>query len=190
VYVLTETLQTAHPVIPFVTEEIYGYIPGAEGLLAGRTAPPTAGATDAEAEATIERLITAVQALRNWRDSAEVKASAILPGRLEADGYDGAAPHLARLARIEFPLGSSPAGEEPATTVAIPGGAVAIMPSPDLDLGAAERKREAKRAQLGVDIERTEGKLANAGFVAKAPAEVVQAERDKLAQLKAELEAL
>jgi valyl-tRNA synthetase len=67
---------------------------------------------------------------------------------------------------------------------------VAILPSPDLDLGAAERKREARRAQLGTDIKRTEGKLANQGFVAKAPFEVVQAERDKLARLRAELEAL
>jgi valyl-tRNA synthetase len=192
-HVLTETVQLAHPLIPFVTEEIYGYIPGAEGLLAGRTAPVSVGAVDREAEVTIERLITAVQAMRNWRDSAEVRASAILPGRLDAEGYDGAATHLARLARIDFggsALGSAPAGEEPATTVAIPGGAVAIMPSPDLDLGAAERKREAKRAQLQADIMRTEAKLANQGFVAKAPAAVVQAERDKLAQLGAELEAL
>src|SRR5919108_626777 len=36
-HVLTETLALAHPIIPFVTEEIYGYVPGAEGLLAGRT---------------------------------------------------------------------------------------------------------------------------------------------------------
>ena len=64
------------------------------------------------------------------------------------------------------------------------------MPSPDLDLGAAERKRAARRDVLGTEIERSERKLANDGFVAKAPAHVVQAERDKLAQLRAELETL
>ncbi len=67
---------------------------------------------------------------------------------------------------------------------------IEILPSADVDLEAASRKRDAKRAELQKEIERAEKKLANAGFVAKAPPEVVEAERAKLEALRAELEAL
>jgi valyl-tRNA synthetase len=65
-----------------------------------------------------------------------------------------------------------------------------VLPSPDVDLGAAERRLEARRAELRGEIERAERKLANEGFVAKAPPQVVDAERDKLARFRAELEEL
>lgn len=187
-HVLTETVTLAHPLIPFVTEEIYSYIPGAEGLLAARVAAASAGSLDARAEGQIQRLIAAVQTVRTWRDAADVKWSAILPARLHAEGYEETAAHLARLGRLEFSAnGDGPAAS---TTVAITGGVVEILPTDDVDLAAADAKREAKRAELLKEIARAEGKLANSGFTAKAPADVVQAERDKLASLKAELEAL
>ena len=69
-------------------------------------------------------------------------------------------------------------------SVPVPGGTVEILPSADVDLGAAERTR------LEAEIERARQKLSNDGFVAKAPAHVVQAERDKLERLVSELEAL
>ena len=72
----------------------------------------------------------------------------------------------------------------------VPGGAVEILPSDDVDLEGAERRLAARRAKLEAEIERAEQKLGNQGFVAKAPPEVVQAERDKLERLRAELDAL
>jgi len=188
-HVLTETLALAHPLIPFVTEEIYSYIPGEEGLLAERVSAPASGTLDDAAEQQIEKLINAVQTVRAWRDAADVKPSAVLPARLNADGYDATAEHLARLGRLEFSLNGA-AADAAAATIAIPTGALDILPSADVDLGAADAKREAKRRELEAEIERAEGKLANQGFVAKAPEAVVQSERDKLAQLRAELEVL
>ncbi|HUE28294.1 MAG TPA: valine--tRNA ligase [Solirubrobacteraceae bacterium] len=185
-HVLVETLALAHPIIPFVTEEIYGYVPGTEGLLAAGIDSQTAR-VDPDAQAAIARLIEAVQAVRAWRDFSEVKAGATLQAGLAAEGYEDTREHLARLARLVF---TDPDGEVPVASVAIPGGAVELLPSHELDLGAAERKREARRGVLGAEIDRSERKLANEGFVAKAPAGVVQAERDKLAQLRAELETL
>ncbi len=188
-HVLTETVAMAHPVIPFVTEEIYSHIPGAEGLLAARAGGGLRAAAvgDPLAEAALERAIAAVQAVRGWRDSAEVKASAMLPARLVADGYEETAGHLARLTRLA--LGADERAEI-AAQIPIPGGTVEIIRTDEVDLGAAERKREVRREQLRAEIARAEGKLSNQGFVAKAPPPVVQAEREKLEALRAELEAL
>jgi valyl-tRNA synthetase len=185
VYLLASTLALAHPVIPFVTEEIYGYVPGAEGLLAaGLRLEPAP--VDGAAEASVGSVIEAVQALRAWRDRSEVKAGAVVPARLYAAGYEDTREHLARLARLAF---SSDGGKEIAS-VPVPGGVVEILPTAEVDTGAAERKRDAQRATLAQEIERSERKLANRGFVEKAPADVVDAERDKLERLRGELEAL
>ncbi|HEX3804464.1 MAG TPA: valine--tRNA ligase [Solirubrobacteraceae bacterium] len=190
-HVLIETVTLAHPLVPFVTEEIYGHIPGSSGLLAARVAAASAGSVDARAEADLERAIQAIQAIRTWRDAADVKPSAILPAHLSADGYGDTVAHLARLGRLELSVNGATSGADPAaTTIAIPGGVVEILPSLDVDLEAAAQKRVAKRAELEQEIKRAQGKLSNAGFVAKAPPAVVDAERAKLEALQAELEAL
>jgi valyl-tRNA synthetase len=185
--VLAETLAIAHPVIPFVTEEIWSHIPGADGLLMGRRWPAAdESLIDADAEAEVGRAIAAVQELRGWRDRIGAAPAAVLPARLEAAGYERTADHVARLARCDF----SRDGGDPAATVAVPGGAVAVLPTDAVDLGAAARRIEERRAWLEAEIARAEKKLANQGFVAKAPEAVVQAERDKLAQLREEHAAL
>jgi valyl-tRNA synthetase len=186
-HVIAETLAIAHPVIPFVTEEIWSHVPGAQGLLMGRSWPAAdASLIDPAAEAEVARAIAAVQALRGWRDGIGAVPSAVLPARLEAEGYERMAAHVARLARCAW----SSDGGEPAATVAIPGGAIAVLASDAVDLGAAARRIEERRGWLDAEIQRAERKLANDGFVAKAPAAVVAAERDKLARLREERDAL
>jgi valyl-tRNA synthetase len=185
-HVLVRTLWLAHPIIPFVTEEIYAHVPGAEGLLAGGIRLSDGTAPDADAEAELERMIEAVQALRAWRDSSGVRPGQSLPARLVADGYEQTTEQLARLARLE--LNGGP--DEAAAAVPIPGGVVEILPGDGLDLKAAERRRAEARAKLESEIDRAERKLSNQGFVAKAPPEIVATERDKLERLREELEAL
>ncbi len=184
-HVLIETLALAHPLIPFVTEEIYSFIPGAEGLLAGRTISG-GGGFDEAAEKSLGDVIKAVQALRGWRDQADVKVGAVVPARLAASGYEETIEHVARLAHLRL----SEDGGDPVALIPVPGGTVEILESTDVDPEAAERKRADLRAKLEAEIGRAEAKLSNDGFVAKAPAEVVQAERDKLERLNAELRAL
>ncbi|HET7046716.1 MAG TPA: valine--tRNA ligase [Solirubrobacteraceae bacterium] len=188
-HVLTQTLALAHPIIPFVTEEIYSYVPGVDGLLAAGIPDAGRAATDAAAEATLARLIEAVQALRAWRDQAGVRPGATLSARLTvSDGYEDTADHLQRLARVAFAEPDD--GELPVASVPIPGGAVEIFGTDELDLEAAGRKLAARRGQLEAEIQRAERKLSNDGFVSKAPKDVVDAERDKLTRLREELEAL
>jgi len=195
VHVLTETVTLAHPLIPFETEEIYSHIPGAEGLLAGRVGPDPGrrdriDALDEDAEATVGRMIAAVQALRGWREATGVRAGATVSARLSADGYEQTIEHLARLARLSLD-GVGDGGDVPTVaSVPVPGGAIEILASGELDLEAAQRKRADRRAKLESEIERARRKLATPGFVAKAPPAVVEDERAKLARCEAELEAL
>jgi valyl-tRNA synthetase len=65
-----------------------------------------------------------------------------------------------------------------------------VLASDAVDAGAAAERAAARRGKLEQEIARAEGKLANQGFVAKAPAAVVEAEREKLERLKRELEEL
>jgi valyl-tRNA synthetase len=186
-YVLTETVALAHPLIPFETEEIYGHIPGAEGLLAGRV-NDEAAPVDERAETEIGNVIAAVQTVRTWRDTAGVKAGTVVPAKLAAAGYETTAEHLARLGRVSLANGGE--SNDTVATVPIPGGALEILAGDGFDAGAAREKLGQRRAKLEAEIERAERKLANAGFLANAPPDVVRAEHEKLERLSAELEAL
>jgi valyl-tRNA synthetase len=186
-HVLAETLALAHPVIPFVTEEIWTYLPGPQDLLMGHRWPQADPALrDLEVEAEVARAIDATQALRKWRDGVGAAPGARVPARLEAAGYERVADHVARLARFEF----SQNGDEPVATVGVPGGNVAVLASEAVDLEAEKRRAAERRETVRAEIKRAEGKLANESFVAKAPPHVVQAERDKLEQLRRELDEL
>jgi valyl-tRNA synthetase len=183
-HVLRETLLLAHPIIPFVTEELWGHLPDADGLLAAQQAAgPDDSLRDPDAEARVGAVIAAVTALRSWRDEAGVKPGQVLPARL--DGLDGDAELVARMARLDL----EGDGE---TTAAVPfaGGMAEIRAGALVDPAEEERKRAAERDRLGQEIARAEAKLANHGFVAKAPEQLVAAERDKLDRLRRELEQL
>src|SRR6185436_21086645 len=101
---LDRILRLLHPIMPFVTEEIWSLMPGADrGLLAVAEFPAADRSRfDEGAEREVARMIEAVTALRRYRDEVGAKPSAAVPGRLEADGYDGLGDHVARLARFEW----------------------------------------------------------------------------------------
>jgi valyl-tRNA synthetase len=94
------------------------------------------------------------------------------------------AEHIANLARLEL----SSNGGDPVASVA--GGSIKILASADFDADAFARGIESRRKQLQDEVARAEKKLSNAGFTAKAPSDVVDAERAKLDAFKRELESL
>jgi valyl-tRNA synthetase len=189
-YVLRETVAMAHPLIPFVTEELWRYLDGAGELLAGAPYPRSQERLlDVEAELAIERAIEAITLVRGWRDSVGARAGLIVPARLCAEGYEQSGPLLARLARLEL-SGDRQAPDAAVASIPVPGGTVEVLSGEGLDLGAAERRRAAVREKLLAEIERVQGKLARPGFAEKAPSAVVAGERERLERLRAELEVL
>src|SRR3954452_6938568 len=185
-HVLAETVAMAHPLIPFVTEEVWSYLPGVDGLLAeGRWPARDLGPVDDEAEADVHAAIEAIKVIRGWRDGLGVRPGAVIPARMS--GYGAMEAHIARLARLAWRDGD---GEEPVARYPYPRGMFEVFASDEVDLGAEERRAAERRTGLEAEIGRAEGKLANERFVARAPEAVVQAERDKLATLRAELQEL
>ncbi|MBA3746192.1 MAG: valine--tRNA ligase [Solirubrobacterales bacterium] len=191
-HVLRETIATAHPIMPFVTEELWellGYAES-EGLLAAGRLPEADDALrDPQAEADMNRAIEAIKALRTWRASVDVKPGLVIPGVLLASGYESTSARVAGLARFDLQRDGDNC-DEPVATVRIPGGAVGVLESDAVDLGAADRRLAEQHETLRREIVRAEAKLANGGFVAKAPPKVVEAERAKLSRLVADLAAL
>jgi valyl-tRNA synthetase len=176
-YALERMLALLHPLMPFVTEEIWSYHPAREGHLTVHSFPVAdQSLVDPAAEEDVESGIRLTQRLRAWRDLAGVSAGATLPAVI-----DGVEPpgFVSRLSRFEF----DGAGAEPVASV----GPVRVLDSDQLDAAAVAERLAKRRQELKAEVERGERKLGNEGFVAKAPAEVVEEERGKLERYRNEL---
>jgi valyl-tRNA synthetase len=176
-YALERVLALLHPTMPFVTEEIWSFHPAREGHLAVHGFPVVdESLLDDAAEADVESGIQLTQRLRAWRDLAGVPAAATLPAVV-----DGVEPpdFVSRLSRFDF----NGSDAEPVASV----GPVRVLDSDQLDAGAVAERLEKRREELRAEVERGERKLSNEGFVAKAPAEVVEEERGKLERYRNEL---
>jgi valyl-tRNA synthetase len=181
-WVLERTLTLLHPIMPFVTEEIWSYMPGDRGLLAASSWPASDGSLiDDEAEEIVGDAIATVTMLRRYRDEAGVPARATLRARVST--RLPLQDHIARLARCEF---VDEGDEEAVATV----GGVEVLASEDISVADQAVRVEARRSALEAEIARAEGKLANDGFVKKAPRDVVEREREKLERYRTELESL
>ena len=187
-HVLRETLALAHPMLPFVTEEINSFVPGADRDLA--VSPfPTADASliDEDAEREVGALIDAVRRLRNYRDSVGAPAGARIPARMVGDAYGESLDAIARLARFDLLAGDADGDGEVVSSIALDGATVEILPSETVDPAEARARVDAERERLRAELERARAKLSNKGFTDKAPPDLVQAERDKLERFEAEL---
>jgi valyl-tRNA synthetase len=181
-HVLGRTLALAHPLMPFVTEEIWSYMPErASELIVAPYPRAERERFDDPAEAEVSAAIELTRALRRWRELAGVAPGSALRAR----AADEVHPLVLRLARLELDGGGN-GGE--AAVAAI--GSIDILPSPELDPAAVAARIAELRERLRAEVARAEGKLANEGFTANAPAEVVAGEREKLARYRAELEEL
>jgi valyl-tRNA synthetase len=182
-WLLERTLALLHPIMPFVTEEIWSYHPSREGHLAVHRFPePDEGLRDEEAEAEVERGIELTRRLRAWRDMVEAPASAVLSGLID----DPAQEFVGRLSRFE--LASAIVGDNGTAIASV--GPVQVLASAAIDAEAVAARLESRREELRSEVARAEDKLANEKFVARAPAELVSEERAKLARYRAELEEL
>ena len=188
-YVLRETLKLLHPFMPFITEEIYQGLPGEDGYIMVKSFPEyNADLTFPDAAGAMEKVIEAIRAIRTRRAEMGVvpsrKAHCTIVAKDPA-AFANAEAYFSRLASASS-VTVVPAGTEVASENAVQivtADAVIYIPLSDMIDFAAEKKRlEGELANVEKEIARAEGKLANESFVARAPQNVVDAEKAKLAK--------
>ncbi len=188
--VLRDALKLLHPFMPFLTEELYQQLPNAEETIMRSNWPqPQEAYRDAAAEATMGVVMELVRAVRNVRAEMKVPpAQRISLKLITADpaGLSEAETYLKRLAGADKVELATIVGTVNKSDVhLICSGVEAYIPLSSLIDLQKERERIDKEIQrVQGDVLRAEGKLNNAGFIAKAPEAVVAEERRKLDSAK------
>ncbi|MCL4688831.1 MAG: class I tRNA ligase family protein, partial [Burkholderiales bacterium] len=190
--VLEATLRLAHPVIPFITEELWQKVAplaGATGesVMLARWPQAQPEKVDEAAERGIAVLKELTNAARNLRAEMGLAPGVRVPAYLQA-GAEVAAhlPYLQALARLSEAtvVAALPDADAPVAVT----GAGKLMLHVEIDR-AAERERLAKEAaRLDAEIAKAEAKLGNASFVERAPPAVVEQEKKRLADFRAKLD--
>ncbi|HVX73401.1 MAG TPA: valine--tRNA ligase [Devosia sp.] len=198
-YILDQILKLLHPFMPFVTEELWGETgkagPPRDRLLALSEWPMLTGLEDTAADAEMEWLIAVVSGIRSVRTEMNVPAGAKIPlvivGAGEETGtrVEGQLAALTRMARLEDVKYGDEVPESSAQLVI--GEAIFALPLKgiiDFDAERVRLKREIAKEE--VEIGKIDKKLGNDQFVAKAPPEVIEEQRERRADAVARLERL
>ena len=191
--VLKDLLKLLHPFMPFITEEIYGYLPkdpatkdNPNSLLIRAQWPVYDPEMDyGEAVYRIETAMEIIKAVRNIRAEAdaapgrkltmEIRTSALADVIPEIQSY---IRNMANITDIKVIPADATAADD-AMTAAVKDAEI-LIPLQDLvDFDEEIKRLEKEQARLQSEVERVEKKLANKGFVNKAPEKVVQEEREK-----------
>ncbi|MBE6556782.1 MAG: valine--tRNA ligase [Ruminococcaceae bacterium] len=196
-YVLTGTLKLLHPFMPFITEEIYQSLPHTdESIMIARYPAFDEALTFAEEAETMSRVIAAIRAIRTRRNEMNVPPSKRAKVYIEtryADSFnERTSVFFTRLASAsEVAVASSfdgALGNEEAVQIVTDSATIYLPMSELVDMEKEKERLLGEQKKLLSEIERVEKKLANESFVAKAPAAVVDAERQKLEKYRDNLD--
>ncbi len=205
--VLETILRLAHPVIPFITEQLWQTVAPLTGYkmnMLGNAVHDSimmqpypesqAGKIDEEAEAWMAELKTMTDACRNLRGEMQLSPALRVPLVMEATDaaqtvrLQSFAPYLQALAKLSevHVAGTLPDSPAPVSIV----GTAKLMLQVEIDI-AAERERLSKEiTRLDNEIIKANSKLGNESFIARAPAQVVAQEKERVANFSATLEKL
>jgi valyl-tRNA synthetase len=189
-----EILKLLHPFMPFITEELWD-VTAAGGaarasLLALAPWPSGEGLDDANAEAEIGWVVDLVGAIRSVRAEMNISPATQLPLVLAGASAETKAragrwaefiKRLARLGDITF----ADAAPQGAVQLVVRGETAALPLKGVIDLAAERARLQKEIAKVEADIKRVDAKLGNADFIARAPEEVVDGEREKREEAQA-----
>ncbi len=194
--VLICLLKMLHPFMPFITDAVYRHIPGTQGTIMLSDWPlEDSSRVFAEDARRMEGVMDVIRAVRNLRAEMNVPVGRrahliVRPKAGWEDALAGAQEYLKRMAWVsEMRILGAAEEAEGKTVTAVSEAAELFIPLGDLvDIDKEIARLTKERDGIAGEISRGEGKLANPGFVSKAPAQLVEQEREKLAVARDKLQ--
>jgi valyl-tRNA synthetase len=191
--VLGDAMKLLHPFMPFISEEIYRHLEGSDAsIMISKWPEYDERLSSPEAEKKIGMIMEAIRSIRNVRAEMNVhpsrKAKVIFAaaGREEGEILLEGSKYFERLAGAsETSVRYDKSGIPDNAVASVIAGAEIFIPLEDLiDIEKEIERLQKEKANLEKELERVDGKLKNEGFVAKAPAKVVEEERAKQAKYR------
>ena len=198
-WVFDQALRLLHPVMPFITEELWQHLTERNGQSLMRTPFPAVDARwiDQRTEDEMAFVQDVINALRNIRGENNIAPSKDITVQVRlAEGTSGQIfqtydKYLRKLARVsDLSMLSSDAKPKLASSAVVDGSEIFVPLAGLIDLDAERARLEKEIVRLRQAVDSIERKLANASFVDRAPKEVVDKEREKLASSKATIDKL
>jgi valyl-tRNA synthetase len=182
-HVLDQLMRLLHPVMPFITEELWCTLTGGESLMTAPWPVSDNSQIDKQAEKVVASLQEVVTEVRRFRNDQGLKPSQKIPGRFTGNkdvvAYESALRFLLKLESTDF---------TPSATLDIAGTTIELDLTGSIDVVAERARLEKDLATAQKDQKTAEVKLGNEGFMAKAPADVVVEIRERLAKTSSEIE--
>jgi valyl-tRNA synthetase len=182
-HVLDQLLRVLHPLMPFITEELWCTLTGGESLVVAQWPTANLAHIDKKSEKLVTALQEVVTEVRRFRNDQGLKPAQKVPGRFtgsaEIVGYSSALRFLLKLEDTDF---------TPSATLEIAGVKIELDLTGSIDVVAERARLEKDLAAAKKDLQTAEVKLGNAGFMAKAPADVLVEIKDRLVKTSADIE--
>jgi len=182
-FVLDHLLRLLHPIMPFLTDELWTALPGTTltGEESVMVAPwPRPAGTDAAAEAEMASVMRLVTEVRRFRSDQGLRPGQRVAARLAGIEASPLAGHEERI-RFLLRLTDPEPGFTPSASIEADGVTVELDTAGVIDVAAERRRMEKDLAAARKEAGQARAKLGNAGFTAKAPADVVDKTRQRLA---------
>ena len=182
-HVLDQLFRLMHPVMPFITEQMWTTLTGGESLVVAQWPVANAAHVDKKAEALVSELQEIITEVRRFRNDQGIKTSLKIPGRIVATGDIAKyASAVAFVVRME--LGDI----TPSAKCEAAGVTIEFDLTGSIDVVAERARLQKDLATASKDKQTAEVKLNNQGFMAKAPENVLVEIRERLAKTSADIE--
>jgi len=198
--VLETVLRLAHPVIPFITEQLWQKIapmtgremnPAGDSIMVQSYPRPNMEKLDEQAEAWMAQLKSMTDACRNLRGEMQLSPAQRVPlfieagDKAQAESFVRYLQALAKLSDVQI-VDTLPESPAPVSVV----GTIKLMLKVEIDVAAEKERLSKEITRLEGEITKANAKLGNESFVARAPAQVVAQEKERLLTFGATLEKL
>ncbi|MEJ6618278.1 MAG: valine--tRNA ligase [Candidatus Planktophila sp.] len=182
-HVLDQLMRALHPLMPFITEELWCTLTGGESLVIASWPKSEASHIDKAAESLVSSLQEVVTEVRRFRNDQGIKPAQKVPG-----SFSGSPEIIKYASALRFLLKLEDKDFTSSATLEIAGVKIDLDLTGSIDVVAERARLEKDLVAAKKDMQTAEVKLGNAGFMAKAPADVIVEIKERLTKTSADIE--